>query len=119
MSEFEVRVIGSKPPRRSKKPNQRPLGRLRRIAKAAFLRPRLVIAGGVAAVTVFVGTPHIGLEYECRHPMHGPGTCRSVSWCAYYGVLGRRVEFPEAGESCTLISVLPLDWDQLFGGRDG
>jgi hypothetical protein len=52
------------------------------------------------------------VDYECRHPMSGP---RSVEYCAYYGIQGRRVVYSENGESCSVITFLRIDWPQLFG----
>jgi hypothetical protein len=116
MSEFEVKVIGA-PRERRDGLAKRSVRRLARMIRAVLLRPRALILPGLALYVLTMGTPHVGFEYECNHPMRGIGTCRSVSWCAYYGIQGRRVEFPEYGESCTVIAFLPLNWNKLMGGR--
>ena len=114
MSEFDITVRGVKPPKK-------PEGRIRcaakrggQIIRAVLMRPRALIAAGLAGAVLFIGTPHVGGAYECNHPMRGPGTCRSVAWCAYYGIQGRRIEFPEYGQSCKLITLLPVRWDRVF-----
>lgn len=115
MSEFEVEVVET----RRKKPEglmRRGVRRVGRAVRAVLIRPRLVVLSGVAVFLLTVGTPHVGFEYECGHPVRGPGTCRNVLWCAYYGVQGRRVEFPRDGESCSFVTLLPLDLNKLIGG---
>ena len=82
--------------------------------RAVLLRPRLVMAGAFAGFILFVGTPHIGWDYQCRHAMHGIGTCRSASWCAYYGVQGRRIDKPANGETCDLVKFIRIDWARLL-----
>ncbi|MFY0311161.1 hypothetical protein ACFMBG_14825 [Leisingera sp. D0M16] len=114
MNEFRVTVHGAGPPRGPDGPLRRALRRIGRMLRALLLRPRIVIASMFAAFVLMIGTPHAGWDYECRHPMRGPGSCRSVAWCAYYGIQGRRVEFPEYGERCKLITVLPVRWDKLL-----
>lgn len=47
---------------------------------------------------------------ECRHPFRPGEPCRSVAYCAYYGIQGRRVVFPDYGESCKLVVFLPIGW---------
>lgn len=77
------------------------------------MRPRLMLVGAGAAFVTFLGTPHFGWDYECRHSFSAGQPCRAVSYCAYYGIQGRRVEFPEYGNSCKLITLLPPDWRKL------
>ena len=110
MSDLKVEVIGAKP-RRQKQRTTLPVSRW---VRAAMMRPRLLSLAGVAAFLVFVGTPHAGWDYECRHHKSHGQPCHSVSYCAYYGVQGRRVVFPSAREQCQMISFLPLDWRKLF-----
>ena len=114
MRKFEVKVLGVKPP---KKPD----GKLRwlikrggKLLQAMLKRPRVLIAAGLTGVVLLLGTPHVGGAYECNHPMRGPGTCRSVAWCAYFGIQGRRTEIPATGDSCKLITLLPVQWDKLL-----
>ena len=116
MSDFEIKVAGPPRKRRPEGFARRNLRRLGRGVRAVLLQPRRLILAGLAVYVLTSGTPHVGFEYECRHPTHGPGTCKSVLWCAYYGVQGRRVEFPRNGESCKIITVLPLDFNKLTGG---
>ena len=117
MSDFKIEVVGAKPTKRPNGPLTRLRRRIVRLAWAALMRPRLLLLAGLAALVLFVGTPHAGWDYECNHTMRGPGSCRSVAWCAYYGIQGRRIEFPAYGQSCQLFTVLPLDWDRLTGGE--
>ncbi|NWH08520.1 MAG: hypothetical protein HXY22_07770 [Alphaproteobacteria bacterium] len=116
MSEFDVKVSGA-PPRRK---HQGPLTHLRQrighALRAGLMRPRAVVLGGLAAFVLVAGTPHVGWDYECSHAMRGPGSCRAVAWCAYYGLQGRRIDVPKNGESCALVTVLPLDFAKLLGG---
>ena len=109
MHEFEVEVVGAKRPR---KPTGRLMRTLRfagRLVWALLKRPRAMMFAGMAAFVLFVGTPHVGWDYECRHPIRAGQTCRSVSYCAYYGFQGRRVAFPEYGETCHIVNFLPID----------
>ncbi|MCB9958709.1 MAG: hypothetical protein H6843_08915 [Rhodospirillaceae bacterium] len=114
MSEFEIEVVGAE---RRPKPERQPTGLLRkalRLLRALLMRPRALILSGLAAFVLFVGTPHIGWDYQCRY-RSGPGEpCESAEYCAYYGIRGRRVVFPASGQSCKLITFLPLDWDRLL-----
>ena len=116
MSKFEVKVIGGKPP----KPPEGWLKRLRRriggAVRAVLRRPGIIIVAGAASFIGLIGTPHVGWEYQCRHATRGFGTCQSVAWCAYYGVQGRRVERPEYGARCQLVTFLPLDLNKLIEG---
>ncbi|MGJ0454223.1 MAG: hypothetical protein ACR65T_13505 [Methylocystis sp.] len=113
MSDIEVRVIGARPPKRSVSGFTRLRVGISAIARGIFLRPRLMALAGLAAFVVFVGTPHVGWDYECKHPMRGLGSCRSVAWCAYYGFQGRRIVIPENGQSCQLVGFVPVDWTKL------
>lgn len=114
MSDYDVRVV------RGPKTTKRP-GRLRRAAGTTWqlslmilLRPRLLVLSGLAVFVLFVGTPHVGWDYECRHPFSPTYPCRSVSYCAYYGIQGRRVEFPDYGETCKLVTLIPPDWGRII-----
>lgn len=114
MNKYQVSVIGGKPP-------QRPKGLLaalrRAIARAISALPigaiTIVLAGGVGFVS-FIGTPHVGWDYGCSHAMRGIGTCRSASWCSYYGIQGRRIEIPRGDERCKIVALLPLDWNKII-----
>lgn len=115
MSKFKVKVIGVKPQKRD--------GLVKRTARgigsainALMIRFWFFALAAVAGLILTVGTPHVGWEYGCNHPVKGLGTCRSVSWCAYYGVQGRRVERPGYGERCEVVTMLPVDWNELLGG---
>lgn len=113
--EYEIKVIGAPQPKGPKGPN-RLIRWLRGATRAALMRPRRFRLSILALFVLVVGTPHLGWDYECRHGMRGPGSCRDVHWCAYYGVQGRRIEFPDEGQSCKLVTFIPLDFQQLFGG---
>ena len=81
MSEWDIRVVSAQPARRTEGGIRRLLRRAGNARRAVLRRPRTVTAAAVLAFVAFAGTPHVGWDYECRHPMHGPGTCRSVMWC--------------------------------------
>ena len=116
MSKFEVKVLGSKPPKRPDGPLKRLRRRIGHISKAVLMRPRLIVLTAITGSLLVIGTPHVGWEYQCGHQTRGFGSCRYVSWCAYYGVQGRRVERPSYGERCQVVTVLPLDWNKMLGG---
>lgn len=113
MAEYDVEVIRKHPRRKTRQAGQR---RLARMGRAFFLRPRLVLLLGVGAFLAVIGTPHLGWDYECRHPLRGGQPCESARWCAYYGVQGRRIVYPEGDQPCSVITLLPPDWARLFGG---
>lgn len=113
MSDFEIKVVGAKPPRKPDSIVKRILKRTARTVKAVLMRPRLLTGAGLIGFTIFGGTPHLGWDYQCNHPMRTPGTCVSYDWCAYYGIQGRQIVFPDNGESCAVIKVLPIDWAEL------
>lgn len=115
MDEFEIEVIGAGPPRKPDGPLKRFIAKASRVVRALLMRSRLLAATGAAAFLLIVGTPHAGWDYECRAPMRPGQPCRNVSYCAYYGIQGRRVVFPEYGESCQFVTFLPLDWAKLMG----
>lgn len=117
MDEFEIEVIGAGPPRKPDGQLKRIVMQAKRLVRALLMRPRALALGGVAAFALFVGTPHVGWDYECRYPMRSGEPCRSVSYCAYYGIQGRRVVFPRNGDTCKLITFIPPDWAKLLGGR--
>ena len=72
----------------------------------------LIIAALLAAMAVF-GTPHIGWDYGCRHPMRSGEGCKAYAWCEYYGFQGRRVL---RGDQCGhLVWLVPVDWEKMFG----
>lgn len=114
MSDFEVEVVAQRPPK-SRRPQSRLFGWLGRFIRTLLMRPRAVILLGVAGFVLFIGTPHAGWDYECRHPFRPGQPCRSVLYCAYYGIQGRRVAFPEYGESCKLLTVIPINWRVIIG----
>jgi hypothetical protein len=113
MSEFDIEVVGAKPPPRPDGPIRRLVRKALRLARAMFMRPRALAFAGAAAFVLFVGTPHVGWDYACTHRPRPGQPCRSVDYCAYYGIQGRRVVFPASGETCQLITVLPLDWQRI------
>lgn len=110
MSEFEIEVVGAEPPRKPKGSRGQPLRKAGRWLRALLMRPRLLALIGAVAFVMIVGTPHIGWDYDCHHPMRSGQPCRSVAYCAYYGIQGRRIVFPEDGESCKLVTFLRIDW---------
>jgi hypothetical protein len=109
MSEFEVEVVGAGPPRRSEGSLSRALKTAGRWLRVLLMRPRILALTGAASFVLAVGTPHVGWDYECRHPMRPGQACRSVDYCAYYGIQGRRVVFPGDGESCKLVTFLRIN----------
>lgn len=117
MPEFEVEIRGSKPPRKPEGPLRTLLRWLRSFARTVLLRPKAVALAGIMLFVLFVGTPHAGWDYECRNPRRGSEPCRSIFYCAYYGIQGRRVEFPEYDEQCSVVKFLRIDWGRLFGTK--
>lgn len=115
MDEFEIEVIGREPSRKPEGRFKQTVRQVGRLLRALLMRPRVLAFSGLTAFALFVGTPHAGWDYECRYPMRSGEPCRSVSYCAYYGIQGRRVVFPDQGQSCQLVSLLPLDWERLIG----
>lgn len=115
MDEFEIEVIGTGPPRKRGRPLKRMTGMVGRKLRAVLMRPRALVFTGATAFLLFIGTPHAGWDYGCRGSIRPGETCRSVSYCAYYGIQGRRVVFPQDGQSCGLITFLPPDWGKLMG----
>lgn len=113
---FVIRIVGAKPPKRHGNPLKRLYGHIRGAADVVLLRPRAAMLVGLTAFVLFIGTPHVGWDYGCSHATRGFGACRSASWCAYYGIQGRRVERPGSGETCKLVTFLPLDWGKLLDG---
>lgn len=114
MSEFDVEVVGASAPRKPDGSLRRTFRALRRLARALLMRPRVVALSGLAAFLLAYGTPHAGWDYQCRHPMRPGQQCRSVDYCAYYGVQGRRVVFPRGGETCRVVTFLRLDWRRIM-----
>lgn len=110
MDTFEVEVVGAKASRRTDGKLKRVVRKAGQVVRAILMRPRVLVLTGVGAFGLFVGTPHAGWDYECRHPMRLGQLCRSVAYCAYYGVQGRRIVVPEGGESCKVITFLPPQW---------
>lgn len=113
MSKFDVEIVG-----RRRKPNSRGtllrlFGLLGRVVRGLLMRPRLLFVSAVIGFVLLVGTPHVAGEYACRDPFRTGQLCRSVLYCAYYGVQGRRVEFPPYGENCKLVTFLPIDWQRV------
>ncbi|MEE1655683.1 hypothetical protein VB618_05700 [Microvirga sp. CF3062] len=110
MDEFEIEVVGAASPHKHNGALTRTLKTVGRCARTLLMRPRVLALTGAAAFVMVVGTPHVGWDYECRYSMRPGQPCRSVSYCAYYGMQGRRVVFPEDGESCKLVTFLRIDW---------
>ena len=121
MAMYEVKTEGRKRRKSRKGGKLRAAGRTAgrvalapfRLAKAIIMRPRMVMAAGLVGGVLYVGTPHVGWDYQCNHPTRGGQPCMSVSYCAYYGFQGRRVVFPDYGEPCRLIGFVPVDWEKL------
>lgn len=113
MDEFEIEVVGAASPRKPDGALMRTLKKVGRIARALLMRPRALALGGAVAFVFAAGTPHVGWDYECRYPIRPGQPCGSVSYCAYYGIQGRRVVFPEDGESCKLVTFLRIDWRRI------
>jgi hypothetical protein len=113
MDEFDIEVVGTGSPRKPDGALARTLKTVGRLVRALLMRPRVLTLTGAAAFVTIIGTPHVGWDYECRHPMRLGQPCRSVDYCAYYGIQGRRVVFPEDGESCKLVTFLRIDWRQI------
>ncbi|WP_306120921.1 MULTISPECIES: hypothetical protein [unclassified Roseitalea] len=107
MGDLKVEVIGAKRAR-TRKRKALPVGRW---VRAFLMRPRLLGFGASVAFFALVGTPHVGWDYECRHHKSHGQPCHSVSYCAYYGVQGRRVVFPEASDQCKVITLLRPQWE--------
>lgn len=113
MSEFDVEVIGAEPPRRPDGSRKRAFKAARRLSRVLLLRPRILALSGLAAFGMIAGTPHVGWDYQCRHPMRPGVSCRSVDYCAYYGIQGRRIVFPDDGETCRVVTFLRIDWQRI------
>jgi len=113
MDEFDIEVVGAASPRKPDGALTRTLKTVGRWLRALLIRPRALALGGAVAFVFAVGTPHVGWDYECRYPMRPGQPCGSVSYCAYYGIQGRRVVFPEDGESCKLVTFLRIDWRRI------
>lgn len=114
MGEFEIRVKNA-PKHRKPGPIMRFFETAAAQLKKIFMKPRAVAFMAITAGVVLIGTPHIGWEYQCRHAMSGPNTCRSYAWCGYYGIQGRRVIVPPHGYRCGAIKFLRPDWARLIG----
>ena len=116
MNEFKIKVHGARPP---KKPFAR-IARIFRVARmvvhAVLKRQRALVLAGLTGFVLFAGTPHVGWDYGCGHRMSGPGTCRIMTYCGYYGVQGRRVHIPGRDEHCGIFKVLPIDWRKIIQG---
>ncbi len=115
MDTFEVEVVGAKASRRTDGKLKRVFRKAGHVVRAVLMRPRLVVLIGVGAFGLSVGTPHAGWDYQCRHPMRPGVPCRSVVYCAYYGIQGRRIEVPKEGERCEVVTFLPPQWGKLMG----
>jgi hypothetical protein len=109
MRKFKVEVLGGKPPR----PPEGLIKRLHRLisgaARFALMRPKRSVLAGLVGFVLLVGTPHVGWDYQCRHAVWGHSGCQSARWCAYYGIQGRTVIWPDHGEHCSLLKFLPLN----------
>lgn len=114
MTKFRVEVLSARPRGKRESAPKRLRGALGKGVRAVLLRPHLTILTGLTVFVLLVGTPHVGWDYQCRHAVWGTGACQEAVWCEYYGVQGRRVEWPERGERCQLVKILPLDWEALI-----
>ena len=115
MDEFEIEVVGANASRRTDSKLKRAVRMVGQAVRAVLNRPRVLVFTGVCAFSLFVGTPHVGWDYECGHSKRPGEPCRSVVYCAYYGIQGRRVVVPNTGESCKVIAFLPPQWGKLMG----
>lgn len=113
MSEFDVEVIVAGPPRKPDGSRKRAFRAARRLARVLLLRPRILVLSGLAAFVLVAGTPHVGWDYQCRHPMRPGQPCGSVDYCAYYGIQGRRIVFPDDRETCRIVTFLRIDWQRI------
>jgi hypothetical protein len=113
MNEFDIEVVGAASQRKPDGSLKRTIKTVGRWLRALLMRPRVLALTGAAAFVMVVGTPHVGWDYECRYPMRPGEPCGSVDYCAYYGIQGRRVVFPENGESCKLVTFLRIDWRRI------
>ena len=114
MDEFEIEVVGARSPRKPDGSRKRMFKAVGRLARALLMRPRVLALTGSAAFLLVTGTPHVGWDYQCRHPMRPGQPCRSVEYCAYYGIQGRRIAVPHDGETCRIVTFLPIDWQQVM-----
>lgn len=114
MRKIQVKVRNTSQPRKREGRATKAVTATKARFKAIIMRPRLLIAAGLIGFVAFIGTPHVGWDYECAHQMQGIGTCRSASWCAYYGIQGRRIDWPASGETCDLVRFLTIDWGRLW-----
>lgn len=115
MNDYEIRVAGGQPAHKPDGPIKRNARIAGSIIRGFLSRPRLVIVSAISAILLFAGTPHIGWDYQCRHPVRYGQPCHAVSYCAYYGIQGRQLEFPETGESCKPVTFRKIDWAALVG----
>ncbi len=114
MKKYQVSVIGGKPPKRPASFIRRLCQHIGRAVRALPLGAAAVILAGVTGFVSSIGTPHVGWDYQCSHPMRGIGTCRSASWCSYYGIQGRRIVTPGYSERCKIVALVPLDWNKII-----
>lgn len=114
MKKMNVKVVGAR--RKKKRAAAAPalLARTAGAVRRVLMRPRLVLVGALAGFILTVGTPHVAWDYECGHQMQGIGTCRAASWCAYYGIQGRRIDTPEWGQTCDFMKFIRIDWARLL-----
>lgn len=110
MDEFDIEVVGAGPSRKPDGALMRMLKAARRLARVLLMRPRILVLTGSVVFVLVVGTPHVGWDYQCRHPMRPGQPCGSVDYCAYYGIQGRRIVFPHDGETCRIVTFLRIDW---------
>lgn len=61
----------------------------------------------LAGIVAMYGTPHVAWDYRCYHGKLYNPRCQAYDYCAYYGLYGRRVVFPEPGEACRLVRLMP------------
>ncbi|MDF2365630.1 hypothetical protein [Sneathiella sp.] len=114
MKNYDVEVVGAKGNKQKKNAVRQSAGRLRNGLRFLLKRPFLLGMVFLAGCALFYGTPHIGWDYQCHHPMRPGQSCRSVFYCAYYGIQGRREVFPASGDNCRAVTFLTPDWSEIF-----
>lgn len=116
MSKITVKVANKRRKKKRTIPFAKAGGKVFGAVRAVLMRPRLTMLGVFVGGVLTFGTPHIGWDYRCSHPMQGHGTCRSASWCAYYGIQGRRIDIPETGQTCSPVKLITINWNRVMKG---
>lgn len=123
MSEFQIEVLGKKAPRpRRRKPQvsgriaaliKGRLGVVRTLAAVIWwlVKPRRPtwLIGGLAAVIVTFGTPHLLVTYNCTGVGSAGYRCTA---CRYVGVQGMRNHLGFNWD-CPAVAMLPVNWRGL------